>query len=435
MTPGFVERVGNLMSVGGIGRRSFLARMTMGATALAVAPGRYLLQPGTAYAAICTCSGQSCDCGSLCCDGYTEFCCTMFGPNTCPSGTVPAGWWKADGSGICDTAAGPQPRYYLDCNIIECGDCGCGPNGVCSGSCQGPDTDFRCGCALGDCNNRKASCTQFRYGQCNQQIACLGPIVCRVVTCTPPWVWDPACTTTSATDNNTRFHNRPCLGSGPLPAGIPVAGDWTGSGRVTPGVFVGGRWHLRPPGDGPDIVFDFGNPGDSPVVGDWNGDGVDTPGVVRNGRWFLRNSNSTGVADLDFFYGNPGDTPVVGDWNGDGIDSPGMYRAGRWYLRNSNSTGVADLDFSYGDPGDRPVVGDWNGDGIDSPGIYRAGRWFLKNANSTGVADLDFAYGNPGDAPVAGDWDGDGVSTPGIVRSARWYLRNSNSTGVADLLV
>jgi hypothetical protein len=39
----------------------------------------------------------------------------------------------------------------------------------------------------------------------------MGPIVCRVITCSPPWVWETTCTTTSATDNNTAFHNRPCL--------------------------------------------------------------------------------------------------------------------------------------------------------------------------------------------------------------------------------
>ena len=132
-----------------VSRRGFLAKMTMGATALSVAPMRFLLRPGTAYAVICSCLGQTCDCGDLCCDGYTDFCCSIYGENACPSGTVPAGWWKADGSGICDTAQGPQPRYYLDCNISDCGSCGCGRNGICSGNCQDP-VNFACGCGLGD---------------------------------------------------------------------------------------------------------------------------------------------------------------------------------------------------------------------------------------------------------------------------------------------
>ncbi|MGI9601477.1 MAG: hypothetical protein ACR2QE_06320 [Acidimicrobiales bacterium] len=186
-------------------RRGFLRRGALAGSAMTVAPAAYVLRPTTAYAAICNCSGQSCDCGATCCDGYTEFCCTTTGVNGCPPGTSYGGWWKADGSGYCDNGS-PQPRYYLDCNA-SCGSCGCGSGGICSGSCSGT----RCGCAAGSCGNRKAGCTGFRYGQCNQGIACLGPIVCRVVTCTPPWLLDPTCTTAVRTDNNTRFHNRPCL--------------------------------------------------------------------------------------------------------------------------------------------------------------------------------------------------------------------------------
>jgi len=182
-------------------RRSVLRTSTLAATALVAAPTDFVLRPTTAYAAVCRCSGQRCGCGSQCCDGYTEFCCTLTGENGCPPGTVAAGWWKVDGSGFC----GGAPRYYLDCNS-QCGACGC-RGGLCSGACSGTP----CGCAWGDCNNRKSGCTMFRYGQCNQQVACLGPIVCRVVTCTPPWVFDASCTTASRTDNNTANHTRPCL--------------------------------------------------------------------------------------------------------------------------------------------------------------------------------------------------------------------------------
>ena len=47
--------------------------------------------PGSAYSALCACGGQNCACGSLCCDGYTEFCCTMTGHNVCPPGTIAGG--------------------------------------------------------------------------------------------------------------------------------------------------------------------------------------------------------------------------------------------------------------------------------------------------------------------------------------------------------
>jgi hypothetical protein len=186
-------------------RRGFLARAALGGTALAVAPVAYSLRPGDAYSAICRCNGVRCQCGSTCCDGYTEFCCTVFGSNRCPPGSVIAGWWKADGSPFC----GGGPRYYMDCNA-PCGDCGCGGSGLCSGGCSGTG----CGCAFGDCDHRRIGCVQFRYGQCNQHVACVGPITCRLVTCVPPWEIEPTCTTTVAVDQGTRLHNAPCLQGG-----------------------------------------------------------------------------------------------------------------------------------------------------------------------------------------------------------------------------
>ena len=117
---------------------------------------------------------------------------TIFGNNGCPDGTVLGGWWKADGTGFCG-----GPRYYMDCNR----------------------TSFPCGCscANGSCDHRVTCCTQFRYGQCHQEIPQVGPIVCRVVTCTPPWEVDPTCTTASATDQATAFHDAPCLHQPPPP--------------------------------------------------------------------------------------------------------------------------------------------------------------------------------------------------------------------------
>lgn len=193
-----------------ISRRNVLTRGAMAGTALAVAPVDYTLKPTSAYAAVCRCNGSDCPCGSLCCDGYSEFCCTLTGQNSCPPGTLLGGWWKATGTNFC----GGDARYYLDCNA-PCGDCGCGSSGVCSGTCAG----VGCGCGGGNCANRKSGCTRFRYGQCNQDIACIGPIMCRVVTCAPPWeLFEGECTSSSATDNNTRFHDRPCLHGAPAGA-------------------------------------------------------------------------------------------------------------------------------------------------------------------------------------------------------------------------
>jgi hypothetical protein len=184
-------------------RRGFLRRSAMGATALAVAPATYALRPTTAHAAVTGSEGT-------CSDGYTDFCCQLTGQNLCPPGTVVAGWWKADGSGMCDLEGQRRPRYYLDCNRTCPEGCGCGRSGVC-GRCDGAD----CRCLGDPASSRKVDCTRFRYGQCNQDIPCVGAIACRIVTCVAPWRWHGSCARTPVlTDNRTRFHDRVCLHDG-----------------------------------------------------------------------------------------------------------------------------------------------------------------------------------------------------------------------------
>ena len=180
----------------GVSRRGFLVRTAIFASALVVNPLRYLLRPGSAYASLC---GGDPSCGS----GWTAFCCTVNGgQNTCPPGSAPAGWWKADNSSFCNSG----PRYYIDCNA-SCGTCGCGASGLCGDECAA----CNCHCAGGECDDRVTCCNVFRYGQCHQDLACVGPIVCRVVTCVAPWEFDASCTTTSATANATALHDAPCL--------------------------------------------------------------------------------------------------------------------------------------------------------------------------------------------------------------------------------
>jgi ribosomal protein L24E len=216
-------------------RRGFLQRSAMAATAMSVAPLDFALKPMSASAAICACAGKNCDCGAACCDGYTQFCCTInSGVNACPPGTFSGGWWKADGSIYC---AGP--RYYIDCHGACSCTTGCS-SGFCSPGCDG----LSCGCALGNCNNRHAGCTQFRYGQCHQDIACVGRIACRVVSCTAPFLLDTTCSRASATDDATANHFAPCQ-NGPTTASgtvvgmaVPAGGDgyWlvTNDGSVFP---------------------------------------------------------------------------------------------------------------------------------------------------------------------------------------------------------
>ncbi len=218
------------------GRRGFLRSSAMAATAMAVAPVAYAVRPTTAEAAIVLCKGHRCSPDALCCDGYSEFCCKLTGENLCPPHTIVAGWWKVDGSDFCGLD-GPSPRYYLDCNYT-CDDragCQCRSSGFCDRDC----TPAKCQCS-GGCDTRKSECTRFRYGQCNQD-TCVGQLMCRIVTCVPPWTWDPACASSPVlSDPGTRWHDRPCLHDGfndiPPKAHYAPAVAWMADEGITSGI-------------------------------------------------------------------------------------------------------------------------------------------------------------------------------------------------------
>ena len=192
-----VHRASGLFNKGTT-RRSFLTRTAVLGSALAVGPIDFILKPGSAYAYTC----------GTCSDGWTAFCCTINnGRNSCPPNSFVAGWWKADNAAYCCGAA----RYIIDCNA------------TCPTQCA-------CRCAGGSCDGRRTCCNQFRYGQCHTEIACYGPVVCRVATCTPPWQYDPSCTTSSATDNKTVNHGAPCLTTD---CGSPIAKKYAALGGAS----------------------------------------------------------------------------------------------------------------------------------------------------------------------------------------------------------
>ncbi len=201
-------------------RRGFLVGSALVGSAIAVSGLDFVTRPGTAYA-----QAVGCPPGSLCGDGYTEFCCAINkGLNACPPGSFAGGWWRADHSSFC----GGGTRYYIDC-MQNC----CGPpigNGFCAGC-------VACQCANG-CATRKVYCNYFRYGQCHQEIRSSGPIACRVVSCTPPYtVAEYACTTTLAVDNSTAEHAGNC----PPPPPPPVAAvlpSSAGAASPSPGLLT-----------------------------------------------------------------------------------------------------------------------------------------------------------------------------------------------------
>ena len=195
-------------------RRGMLMRVAVFATAAAAGPLRYLLRPGTAEAVI-TC--RDCSGGAPCCDGWTTFCCTLSGSNTCPSYTFIGGWWKCTdyrGHGLCHNVG---VRYYIDCNRLPGHSC---PHG--------------CSCTGGSCAERATCCNVFRYGQCNTQVNQVTEVVCRVVSCVNPCRLYPAqCSCTEMVSNATCTHESGCLDAQPPPQSPPYHGLGTGGGALT----------------------------------------------------------------------------------------------------------------------------------------------------------------------------------------------------------
>jgi hypothetical protein len=174
-------------------RRLALQRVALVGSALAVAPLRYLLYPGTAMAAI---GPRDCR-GGLCTDGYTAFCCEINnGLNSCPEGSFPGGWWMCTDYAGRLLCAEQGVRYYVDCNAVP----GAGfPGG--------------CGCAGGTCEHRRVACNVFRYGQCNPQVPGVTAVVCRMVLCeNPSTVRGLNCSSSLAVDDAVCAQEAPCLG-------------------------------------------------------------------------------------------------------------------------------------------------------------------------------------------------------------------------------
>ena len=184
-------------------RRTALTRIAMAGSALAVAPVRYLLYPGTAEGVVVP--GRCKD--GLCTDGYTAFCCEINqGLNTCPEGTFVGGWWMCTdyrGHQLCQ---GSGVRYYIDCNNF--------PGHPFPGGCR---------CAHDDCAHRRQACNVFRYGQCNTHIKGTTTVVCRVITCEKPSLIDALnCKATLMVDDAVCGHEAGCLE--PMAVQLPGSG-------------------------------------------------------------------------------------------------------------------------------------------------------------------------------------------------------------------
>jgi hypothetical protein len=378
VTSALVERTSAFLD-GRLSRRSLINRSAFVGSAVAIGAGVDLaLKPGSAYGQICECGNSGCGCGSTCCSGFSEFCCSVSGYNYCPANTVMGGWWLADGSSYC---AGP--RYYMDCNAT----CSCG-TGCSSGFpfCEPGCDATTCGCGSQGCDSYLTGCLQFRYGQCNQNIACLGRIVCRVVACVPPWQVDPSCTTAVAVDNGTAEQNAPCWT--PAPPSVPI---------VAMAPSLGGHGYA--------VLTTFGKLftyGDFPAAGDASGLPLDAPMVALAscpGGGYMMAAADGGIFDY-------GGAPFYGSMGGQPLNAPIVGLAptatGKGYWLVAADGGI----FAYGDA---LFFGSMGGQHLNSPVVGMAptptGKGYWLVAADGGI----FAYG---DALFFGSMGGQHLNSP-----------------------
>ena len=195
-----------------------------------------------------------------------------------------------------------------------------------------------------------------------------------------------------------------------------------------------------------------------PIAGDWTGSGTATIGLYNptTATFFLRNSNSSGVADTTFSFGwvpaagKPDLVPIAGDWTGNGTTEVGLYdpSTATFFLDYTNSAGPAGAQFSFGwvpaagKPALVPIAGDWTGSGTTKVGLYdpSTSTFFLDYTNSAGPAGDQFGFGwvptgsNAALIPLAGNWSGSSASTIGLYdpTSSTFFERNVNAGGAAD---
>jgi len=145
---------------------------------------------------------------------------------------------------------------------------------------------------------------------------------------------------------------------------FPIAGDFDGDGVDTIGFYEPATATFDLDGS----QFTFGEVGGFPVAGDFDGDGVDTVGVFFAAARELqvRNRNDSGPPDVVLDFGPPGNVPAyvfAADLDGDGSDSPGYMVLGtasfHWLTASTPGAPEETADVDGPEFGWIPISGRW----------------------------------------------------------------------------
>jgi len=265
-------------------------------------------------------------------------------------------------------------------------------------------------------------------------------------------VYDTTAFTISGGTISTTWSNYSVIGviHHPTTHWIPLAGDWTGKGYKSIGLYnpSTATFYLRNSNTSgsADITAVFGNPNWVPLVGDWNNDGKDTIGVYdpSAARFYLSNSNTSPNSDISSVFGSGGNwVPLAGDWDNYLGSTIGVYdpNTASFYLSNYNTNPQTNYSAVFGSGGNWvPLAGNWDGYLSTTIGVYNPtlARFYLSNSNTSPQTDYTAVFGSGGTwEPVVGDWDGNGTTTIGIYDHAgsTFYLSNSNTSGIANITV
>ena len=331
-----------------VGRRGFLSRSAVVGSALVAAPTTLLLRPGTAYAAVCGCRGSTCTCASLCCDGYTEFCCALYGVNALPHGI---GHRAAGGRPTARASAVARPATTWTAIALR------RVRLRWRRHLQRVRAAARRAAAATAAATTASPAARVPLRQLQQPAGVhrADPVprreLHRTVDARATLLVDAV-----RTDNNTRSpqpHVPP--GGSRRSTRSPATGtarQATASASTTTATASGRS--ARPPTRPRSRCSPFGkSAGDLPVVGDWDGDGRDGVGIFRakgpRGTCATTASAGSGTIIFRVRARRQRDIPVVGDWNGDGVDSIGIFRrGGHWYLRDTRRPGTRHRHLRFG---------------------------------------------------------------------------------------